>query len=47
MFVLRKQNFILAVDFNPLEYPCLENPHGQRKNPDGLQSMGLQRVGHD
>ena len=30
MFVLRIQNFILAVDFNPLQYPCLENPHGQR-----------------
>ena len=27
MFVLRKQNFILAVDFNPLQYSCLENPH--------------------
>ena len=23
-------NFILAVDFNPLQYSCLENPHGQR-----------------
>ena len=26
---------------NPLQYSCLENPHG------GLQSMGLQRVGHN
>ena len=24
---------------NPLQYSCLENPHGQE--PDGLQSMGL------
>ena len=32
---------------NPLQYPCLENPHGQRKEPGGLQSMGSQRVGHD
>ena len=29
---------------NPLQYPCLENPHGEQ--PGGLQSMGLQRVGH-
>ena len=28
---------------NPLQYSCLENPHGQRS----LQSMGSQRVGHD
>ena len=27
---------------NPLQYSCLENPHGQR-----LQSIGSQRVGHD
>ena len=27
----------------PLQYSCLENPSGQ----SGLQSMGLQRVGHD
>ena len=31
---------------NPLQYSCLENPHGQ-KDPGGLQSLGLQRVGHD
>ena len=29
---------------NPLQYCCLENP---TKEPAGLQSMGLQRVGHD
>ena len=28
---------------NPLEYSCLGNP----MEPGGLQSMGLQRVGHD
>ena len=31
---------------NPLQYSCLEDPHGQR-SLGGLQSMGLQRVGHD
>ena len=31
---------------NPLQYSCLENPHGQEE-PGGLQSMGSQRVGHD
>ena len=31
---------------NPLEYSCLENPHGQR-SLGGLQSMGSQRVEHD
>ena len=30
----------------PLQYFCLENPHGQR-SLTGLQSMGLQRVRHD
>ena len=30
----------------PLQYSCLENPHGQRTLV-GFQSMGLQRVGHD
>ena len=25
---------------NPLQYSCLENPHGQRNLPGGLQSMG-------
>ena len=30
----------------PLQYSGLENPHGQRK-PGGLQSVGLQRVGHN
>ena len=29
---------------NPLQYPCLENAHGEQ--PGGPQSMGLQRVGH-
>ena len=28
---------------NPLQYSCLENPHGQRN----LQSVGSQRVGQD
>ena len=31
---------------NPLQYSCLENPHGQDE-PGGLQSMGSQRVRHD
>ena len=31
---------------NPLQYSCLENPM-DREEPCGLQSMGLQRVGHD
>ena len=30
---------------NPLLYSCLENPWTEE--PGGLQSMGLQRVGHD
>ena len=30
----------------PLQYSCLENPHGQ-VTLVGLQSMGLQRTGHD
>ena len=30
----------------PLQYSCLENSMG-RESPDGLQPMGLQRVGHD
>ena len=30
---------------NPLQYSCLENP--MDSEPDGLQSMGLQRVGRD
>ena len=30
---------------NPLPYSCLENPWTEE--PGGLQSMGLQRVGHD
>ena len=29
----------------PLQYSCLENPMAEE--PGGLQSMGLQRVGHD
>ena len=30
---------------NPLQYSCLENP--MAKEPGGLQSMGLQRVGRN
>ena len=30
---------------NPLKCSCLENPWTEE--PDGLQSLGLQRVGHD
>ena len=30
---------------NPLQYSCLGNPRG--RGTGGLQSMGLQRVGHD
>ena len=30
---------------NPLQYSCLGNPMDSK--PDGLQSMGLQRVRHD
>ena len=38
---------------NLLQYSCLENPTDKAwripwtKEPGGLQSMGLQRVGHD
>ena len=32
---------------NPLQYSCLENHMDRRLNPGGLQSIGLQRVGHD
>ena len=32
---------------NPLQYSCLENPHGQRSLMDYTQSMGLQRVRHN
>ena len=31
---------------NPLQYSCLENPLWTEE-PDRLQCMGLQRVGHD
>ena len=31
---------------NPLQYSYVENPHGQRSLV-GLQSIVLQRVGHD
>ena len=31
---------------NPLQYSCLENPI-DRGAVYGLQSLGLQRVGHD
>ena len=30
---------------NPLQYSCLGDP--LTEDPGGLQSMGLQRVGHD
>jgi len=30
---------------NPLQYSCLGNP--RTEEPGGLQSTGLQRVGHD
>ena len=30
---------------NPLQYSCLENPHGKRNR--GLQSIGSQIVGHN
>ena len=30
---------------NPLQYSCLENSRTEK--PDGLQFMGLQRVGYD
>ena len=30
---------------NPLQYSCLENPIAE--GPGGLQSVGLQRVGHN
>ena len=32
---------------NPLQYSCLENPHGQRSLATGLQFIGLQIVRHD
>ena len=32
---------------NPLQYSCLENPHGQRNLVDYIQPMGSQRVGLD
>ena len=32
---------------SPFQNPCLENPHGQRSLAGCIQSMGLQRVGHD
>ena len=31
---------------NPLQDPCLKNPHRKRE-PDGLQSTGLQRIIQD
>ena len=31
---------------NPLQYSCLENPI-DTENPDWLQPIGSQRVGHD
>ena len=32
---------------NPLQYSCLENPHGQRSLAGYSPGGGLQRVGHD
>ena len=31
---------------NPLQYFCLENPHGQRSLEGYIQSIGSQRIGH-
>ena len=31
---------------NPLQYSCVENPHGQR-SPGGATVMGSQRVRHE
>ena len=31
---------------NPLQYSCLENPHGQKRLA-GYSPWGSQRVGHD
>ena len=31
---------------NPLQYSCLENPM-DGEEPGGLQSIGLQKVGHN
>ena len=31
---------------NPLQYSCLENPHGQRSLVGCIQFMGLQKVRH-
>ena len=38
------KNLPEGVHGNPLQYSCLENPHGQE--PSRLQSIGSQRVGH-
>ena len=32
---------------NPLQYSCLEKEPPWTEEPDGLKSMGSQRVGHD
>ena len=32
---------------SPLQYSCLENHMDRGEEPGGLQSMGLQRAGHD
>ena len=32
---------------NPLQYSCLENPHGQRSLAGYIQYMGLQTVAHN
>ena len=32
---------------NPLQYSCLGNPMDRGEEPGRLQSMGLQRVGHN
>ena len=30
---------------NPLQYSCLENPHGQRtEDPGGVQTMGFKEL---
>ena len=32
---------------NPLQYSCLENPHGQRSLVNCMQFLGSQRIQHN
>ena len=43
--LLRRFHFVYPGEGNgtPLQYSCLENP--MTEEPDGLQSMGSQRIG--